>query len=486
MLLEFRRPPLFMLLLVLVPAVLPAQIDAGAAQRILDRLDRLEAQNRALMDELKQLRGELAQARASTGETSAPAQLNPPQGAAPATQPQETGAAANASGPQPAAAAPATVEERIGIAEHRIEELSQEKVSVSQRLPFTITGMALLNTSWAGRANGGAEKPLSASLRQTPAVASGTFRQSVIGFTYEGPQVAGGATVRGTLYLDLFGGTTSSLNHLVRLRTASMELDWANTTLMVGQDKPLIAPREPMSLSQVAISPLTAAGNLWLWQPQVRLERRFHFSEHSGMRAQASIYQTSESSNPVPAEYAASLAAARPGWEGRVAFWKDWAGDRTLEFAPVVHVSDSHVQAQSVPSRIGGFDWLFRPWAKVDFSGAWFKGQNVTVLGSLRQGITFRNEHALAVRTQGGWAQIAWRATPRLTFHVYGGEQDDVNRDLAAGAVAKNMAWAANASYRLGSNVLAGFEAFTARTTYVGTGGARSVNVYDLSLAYLF
>ena len=88
--------------------------------------------------------------------------------------------------------------------------------------------------------------------------------QSIIGLRFQGPRVLGGQ-VRGSLDLDLWGGTASSLNHLVRMRVASLEVDWKNSTLMVGQDKPLIAPRDPDSLAQVAFSPLTAAGNLWLW-----------------------------------------------------------------------------------------------------------------------------------------------------------------------------------------------------------------------------
>ena len=41
------------------------------------------------------------------------------------------------------------------------------------------------------------------------------------------------------------------------LRTAP-SLDWANTSIMFGQDKPIISPRDPDSLAQVGYSPLTA------------------------------------------------------------------------------------------------------------------------------------------------------------------------------------------------------------------------------------
>ena len=54
------------------------------------------------------------------------------------------------------------------------------------------------------------------------------------------------------------GGT--SLNQLFRLRLATVDFAWKNTTFTVGQDKPLMAPREPDSLAQVGVSPLTGAG----------------------------------------------------------------------------------------------------------------------------------------------------------------------------------------------------------------------------------
>ena len=57
----------------------------------------------------------------------------------------------------------------------------------------------------------------------------------------------------------------------------NLSMDWKNQSLSVGQDKPLISFREPTSLSQVGVSAFTSAGNLWLWQPQVRFEQRAAF-----------------------------------------------------------------------------------------------------------------------------------------------------------------------------------------------------------------
>jgi hypothetical protein len=108
------------------------------------------------------------------------------------------------------------------------------------------------------------------------------------------------------------------------------------------------------------------------------------------------------------------------------------------------------------------------------------------VVGALRQGVTYRgHEDWRTVASHGGWGQLAYRPTNRLSFHLYGGQQDDRNRDLVAGGVAKNLIYAGNLIYRIGPNVLLGLEASQVRTTYIGS-GTRLNPHYDLALAYLF
>jgi hypothetical protein len=75
-------------------------------------------------------------------------------------------------------------------------------------------------------------------------------------------------------------------------------------------------------------------------------------------------------------------------------------------------------------------------------------------------------------------------ATPRLSFNLYGGEQDDRNRDLAYG-IGKNLSYAGNLMYRLAPNVMVSLEGAQVRTDIIGT-GTRINNHYDLAVAYLF
>jgi hypothetical protein len=79
------------------------------------------------------------------------------------------------------------------------------------------------------------------------------------------------------------------------------------------------------------------------------------------------------------------------------------------------------------------------------------------------------------------------RITPRLSFHAFGGQQDDRNADLDPnrGRIEKNQTYGANFMYRLGSNVMTAIEATQTRTSYLGSGTVINPH-YDVALAYFF
>ncbi len=444
---------------------------AGAARaqsspelrEVLDRLQKLEDANRELVQEVHALRQQL------TARDTNPA--------------------------TPAAAEPA---EQIAVDKARVDELAQTKVESSQKMPLRITGMVLFNAYANGRFNGGTENTTVASLTQGDATGGGTFRQTTFGLQYDGPQAVFGVKLSGSLDLDLFGGTANSLNHLMRLRTAAISLDWKNTSLLFGQDKPIISPRDPTSLAQVGVSPLTGAGNLWLWQPQVRLEQRFSLGENWGIRAQAGVVQTRELGNEsngynnyVPAPVAGlPTERAEPGVETRVELWRRWGETGRAEIATGFHDNRSTVGNSDVTSRLYSIDWMVRPFDHLEFSGFFYNGQNVADLGALPQGFVFSYSSLLgfgahAVHSTGGWAQVRIPVTQRLAFDFYGGRQDDRNSDLSAGYIGLNAGYFANAMYRIAPNVFMSLEAGQIRTTYLIT-GSRLNNHYDLAVAYSF
>jgi hypothetical protein len=433
-----------LLTLTLVRPAIPQQVDL---QAVLDRLDKLEAENEKLQDEIRALRTELTAVKPAPSE------------------------------------APAS--ERLAVQENRTAELDQTKVGASQRFPVSLTGMLLFNAFANGKESGGAQYPAVAALNRGSETDGGSLRQTIIGLKFNGPDLPWGGKASGSIYMDFFGGTSSPSNNLVRLRIATLDLKWKNTTVTVGQDKPVISPREPVSLAQVGISPLAAAGNLWDWNPQVRIEQRFAFGENSGLRAQAGVYETTENyATNLPVEYAGTLERSRPGYEGRFEFFHT-TSRWSIEVAPGFHFGSTHVAGSSVQSRIASLDWMIHPASKIEFSGEFFDGQDVAGLGALPGFFVSEAGIPSPVHSNGEWGQLTLFPASRLSFHIYSGEQANRTLDVALNGVTTNFVYAGNLIYKFAPNVLGALEASQTRTEYLGA-GLRLNNHYDLALAYLF
>ncbi len=467
MLMQFRNLPkgpraaliLSFVMVTAAAAQTPAE-DSSAVRQILERLDRLEQQNHELTEEVRALRRELAASRGSTESVQA-----------------KTGDAASTG---------EDLAEKMDVQERRLEEQAQTKVESSQRMPLRITGMALFNAFVNSRPAGGVDVPVVAPASGSSLSGGATLRQTILGLDFRGPEIFGGGKIHGFINMDFFGGSGEPYDSLFRIRTAGLEFNWANTSVMFGQDKPLIAPREPNSLAQVGISPLTGAGNLWLWQPQARVEQRFHLDESTTFKAQASVLATREDYGYVPPAYASSLQDARPAVEGRFSLAHSLDDQRRIEIGSGFHVSNTHVDGVTVPSRIFALDWFANPWRKLEFSGAFFRGSNVTTIGGIGQGFSIiSDQNVNAVHADGGWGQLSFLLAPRLTLNLFGGEQQNRGSDLGASGIAKNGAFAANLMYRLAPNVILSFESGQVRTDRLGVGN-RLNNHNDLAVAYLF
>jgi hypothetical protein len=218
-------------------------------KKILERLDKLERENQALRSEVKELRVKLE------GPTA----------------------------PPPEAALP-SVEERLEVAEKRIDEQAQTKVEMTQRFPLKLTGMVLFNTYANMRHNGGTDISTSASLAATRMNAGISVKQSIIGLKFDGPKSIWGAKVNADLFMDFYDGNIEGNTLAPRIRTGGVSLDWASQSIRFAYDKPIFSPRDPTSLATVGIAPLTSAGNLWRWQPQVRFEQRFQWKTGTSWR----------------------------------------------------------------------------------------------------------------------------------------------------------------------------------------------------------
>jgi hypothetical protein len=438
--------------------------DVGA---ILARLDRIERENQALLEEVRALRSEVSALREQP----------------PAVSPE----------------AAAAIQEKVDVQAARIDELDQTKVGSTQRFPIQLSGMVLFNAFANSHQSGGVEYP---TLAAPPGLArdGATMQQTILGLEFRGPHTIWGGVAHASVYADFFNYLNNSIyapvspiyavyrDQMLRLRTAMIQIDWKTRNVMAGLEKPIFNPRDPSSLAQVGVSPLTGAGNLWLWLPQARMEQDFKFDPSSGLRARLGVVATREvgpyPGSPLPG----TIEPVRPGLEGRFEFFHKLDERRTIEIAPGFHTSTTRAGGSSIPSRLVSVDWFMNPWGRLELTGFFYYGENVAHLGTgdIRQGFYFENGIGHSVGSTGGWAQLTLHALPRLDFHFFSGQQDDRNSDLAIGGIGKNLLYGANLYYRLAPNVLLGPEVSQLRTVYIGGAGTRLNNHYDLALAYLF
>lgn len=430
---------------------------AALMNQIVQRLDSLEKQNQELLQTVNSLRQELAASRSPGSNPSS--EGNKPDNAA--------------------------LDERLSVQEHRTAEQAQTKVEAAHKYPIQLDGMLLFN-AFANGAVGTAEYSGTDNLLTGPSRDGATVRQTLLGLTFQGPQLPGDGRVNGFITMDFYGGTSDPLYSRFRVRRADVSLDWNDRSFSVGQDKPLISPYQPDSLAEVGVPPLAGAGNLWLWLPQARYEERHKFGGSTGFKAQLAVLQTEETYAYVAPSSASTLEPTRPALEGRFAVWHKIDDTRRVEFAPGFHASTTHVGGTSVNSRIGSFDWLVVPSSYLQFSGTIYKGENVAALGALGNGFTISPAGAVhPVNATGGWAQLAFPITPRLSLNVLSGIEDDRNSFLNPYSIVHNWTYASNVMYHLGPNVVVSMEALQMRTrTFSDAGGIQ--NHYDLALGYLF
>jgi hypothetical protein len=428
-------------------------------RHILERLDALERQNQTLLDEVHALREEV---KASRNE---------------AISQSDTASQTDT------ASQKRTVEERVEVSEQRIKEQAQTKVESSQRFPITLNGMLLFDAFLNSRtpSNYGQGDVYAPSGENGGA----TLRQSILGLEFRGPHLPGDGRVHGSLSMDFFA-QSSTADDIFRIRTGVLSLDWTRRSLIVGQDKSLIAPLQPTSFARVGIPPLSGAGNLWLWRPQIRYEERIPLATNTQAVLQLGLVQTDErySLGYLPTDV--PIETSRPGIQARVELRHQWQDELRVAAGLGFHSSESHILGRSINSRVISGDILLKPLRKVEFTGTFFHGENFANIGGGPPGITITDQYVpIPIHGTGGWMQVAFPVTNRLTFDLYGGRQLNDKQDLVSPAILRTFTYAGNALYHLSPNVIVGLEASQERLEYLDL-HQRLTNRYDASVAYLF
>jgi hypothetical protein len=424
-------------------AVHDLQDEVRQLRSLVEEMRTENAESRA---EMKQLRQDLQSTRAlfehpASGEPApilnATAPIQEP-AAEPAATPPAEGAALEQRVQK--------LEESTSLIGSKIDEQYQTKVETASKYRARLHGIILMN---AFRNVGGADNfdvpdysvPVATGAPQ--ATIGATLRQSELGLEVFGPSVAGAKT-SADVQLDFAGGLPSTGNGvnygIVRLQTASLRLDWQNTSVVAGQDSFFASPLAPTSFASLAEPALSYAGNIWGWTPQLRVEHRFNLSDEQEISVQAGIldnldweFPTSSFNRSVQAgeasgqpAYALRTAWSRPVWDhpmtiGVAGYFgrQDWGSDRYVD------------------AWAGMADWKIPLMRRLFFSGEFYRGRGIGGLGAATgRSIVYGGSPAYAsspirgLDTIGGWSQLKFQLTPKLEINGVAGEDNSFAADV--------------------------------------------------------
>jgi len=466
------------------PADRPDASLSGAVRDLQQQVQQLRAAVAEVRAEAAQYRAETAELRRELQRERSPvvAETNA-QGSSYGVPP--AGPADNA--PQPATTAPpgSSLEQRVSALEDstqlvnsKVDDQYQTKVSSASKYRVRLSGLALINL-FSNRGVADTQDVPAWAVPPTPFSAKGNFgatlRQSEIGLEVFGPHVAGART-SGNIQVDFAGGFPNTFNGvnfgLVRLRIASMRMDWEHTSVIAGQDDLFISPLSPTSFASLAVPAFSYAGNLWGWIPQVRVEHRFDIADNQKITVQGGILDNvtgeppydSYARFPQPGE-----RSSQPAYAGRISWTHDMSGQ------PLTLGAAGYYSRQDY-----GFNRHVNGWAtmadvnvpfgqKIAFSGEFYRGLAAGGIGGgIGRSVTFSGDPTLptteipALDAIGGWAQLKFKATPKLEFNGGVGVDNPFAEDVRGyasaanyfGSLVQNRSALINFIYRPRSNLL--------------------------------
>jgi regulator of replication initiation timing len=402
------------------------------------------------------------------------------------------------------------IEEDEHLLQAKVDDQYQTKVESSSKYRVKISGIALLNLFGNRGVVDNLDLPNFARDRG-PLDSSGslgaTVRQSELGLEVFGPTFANART-SADIRADFFGGFPGTpdgvTTGLVRLRTATMRLDWARTSVVAGQDAPFFSPLSPTSLASLADPALSYSGNLWTWTPQVRVEHRVALSDSSDFIVTAGLLDPLTGEIPAYQYYRQPQAgersrqpayAARLGWSGSA-----WKQPFSFGLGSYYSRQDWGI-GRNVDAWAATADWQMPLGRKVELSGEFYRGRALGGLGAaegrsvLYDGpLTSTTTSVLGLNSAGGWAQLKISPTEKLEFNGAFGEDAPYAKDLSrfadstsyvASQLSRNQSGFFNFIYRARSNVLFSAE-YRKIWTFEKYDTKNQANVINLSMGVLF
>lgn len=463
-----------------------------------DAVRELQAEVRELRTAVVELRSEAGQYRAETEQLR-----------------KELQATRSASAPAtPAGAAPAPLEERVSSLEESSQLLSsklddqyQTKVEAASKYRVRLSGIVLLNLfSNHGRMD--SQETPTWAIPYIPNVSGqtlgATLRQSEIGLEVFGPRLAGART-SGNLQFDFSGGSPNTPNGvnlgLVRMRVASVRMDWKDTSIVAGQDNTFFSPLSPTSFASLAIPAFSYAGNLWGWIPQVRLEHRFNLSEGQSVVLQGGILDNV--TGELPSSFApfaqAGQSSGQPAYAARAGWTRSVFGMPLTLGAAGYYSRQNWSMNQNVDGWAAMTDWSVPLARRVSLTGEFYRGRAIGGLGgAVGRSVLFSGDpspqgQVRALNSVGGWTQLKVTATSKLEFNGAFGVDNPYASDVRGFSLSpgfpapllQNRSSLVNVIYRPRSDLLLSGEYRHLRTFDIDAGSPTADQV-NLMMGILF
>ena len=452
--------------------------------------------NAVVMEAVARTDGYGVSPNAKDGNTSVSAQVGSPQ-----AEDQEE---------QKKAGRTASLDEQYDLLSGKVDDQYQTKVESASKYRMRLSGIVLMNLFSNQGTVDSIDLPSLAYPRpvgETGGSFGATVRQSQLGLEVFGPRVAGART-KADLQLDLAGGFPSVPNGtnsgLVRLRTATMRMDWENTSVVVGQDQIFFSPNSPTSFASLAMPALSYAGNLWSWVPQIRVEHRVALADSSTLLFQGGILDPVSGEVPGSGSYrqaGAGESSRHPAFGTRIAWTRDVFGQPLRLGVGGFYSRQDYGFSRTVDAWAATSDLEIPLGHQFSLSGKFYRGKG---LGGLYGGIgrsalfsgdpAIQDTEVIGLNTVGGWTQLKYRPVNKWEFNGAFGMDNPYATDLeyfpysqAYGnpLLARNRGAFANFIYRPRSDLLFSAE-YRRITTYTLRSPVENAGHLNLMMGVLF
>jgi hypothetical protein len=393
----------------------------------------------------------------------------------------------------------------------KIDEQYQTKVESAAKYRVRLSGIVLMNAFRNVGASDDLDLP---DYAQPPTFGStsqasfgATLRQSEIGLEIFGPTIAGAKT-SANVQFDFAGGFPSTANGvdfgIARMQTASLRLDWKDTSLIAGQDSLFISPLSPTSFASLATPAFAYAGNLWGWTPQLRIEHRFELDDQQTLTVQGGILDNLDWENPTN-QYSRSATAGestgQPAYAVRTA-WSRPIFDHPLSIGVAGYYGRQNWSwDRYIDGWAGMTDWQIPLLRRLTLSGEFYRGRAAGGLGAaIGQPIVFGGDpfysttRIRGLDSAGGWSQLKFQITPKLELNGVFAEDNAFAGDIRGFAtdannfgeiLGRNHGTLANLIYRPRSDLLLAAE-FRRLHTFPIYDAPSVTNQINLSMGILF